>query len=136
MRGKVDSSAAYGIHWTHLDLDHTLMVQHLLTSSVLFYLPSLPHSFALLAEFKKRKGHCNVPKRFSEDPRLGNFVNHQKEEYKKFRDGKPTAMTKERIEKLESIGFNWGGTKSQEQGYDDQWNAKYGELEAYKERRA
>ena len=42
-------------------------------------------------------------------------------------------MTKERVEKLESIGFNWGGTKSQEQGYDDQWNAKYGELEAYKE---
>ncbi len=42
-------------------------------------------------------------------------------------------MTEERVKKLESIGFKWGGTKAQEQGYDDVWGAMFGRLEKYKD---
>ena len=43
-------------------------------------------------------------------------------------------MTKERVDMLEAIGFNWGGTKSQQQDWDDAWNQKYEELEEYHDR--
>ena len=65
-----------------------------------------------------QKGHCNVPSRYAEDRRLGKWVQKLREKKteldKKGLDfelpkGKLTGrtLTKERIDKLDSLGFEW-----------------------------
>ena len=55
-------------------------------------------------------GSCNVPQGYAENPQLGTWVNNQRAQYKKFQqDPSTSSMTQERIERLESIGFEWNG---------------------------
>jgi len=73
-------------------------------------------------------GSCNVPQGYAENPQLGSWVNRQRTQYKKFQQDPSTSfMTQERIERLESIGFEWGGIFSAE------WDTKFNELVAYKD---
>ena len=73
-------------------------------------------------------GSCNVPRGYAENPQLGNWVNNQRKQYKKFQQDPSTSpMTQERIERLESIAFEWGVTLSAE------WGTKFNELVAYKD---
>ena len=47
---------------------------------------------------------------YAENPQLGNWVSTQRAQYKKFQqDPSTSSMTQERIERLESIGFEWNG---------------------------
>ena len=63
--------------------------------------------FRLLTEFQKENGHCRVPEKYSvNNVRLGKWVHQQRFQYKKFKDGKPSPMTQERINQLNAIGFN------------------------------
>ncbi len=58
--------------------------------------------FAELKAYKIKFGHCNVPEsRLTQ--KLGSWVNIQKRHYA--RESK--ALTKDRIEKLNSVGFDW-----------------------------
>ena len=57
--------------------------------------------FAELCEFKRQFGHCNVPMKYPAVPKLGPFVNACRTQYK---GGK---LSKDRVDKLESIGFLW-----------------------------
>ena len=55
-------------------------------------------------------GSCNVPKRYAENPQLGRWVSNQRTQYKKFQQDPSTSfMIQERIERLESIAFEWNG---------------------------
>ena len=56
-------------------------------------------------------GSCNVPTQgYAENPQLGTWANTQRTQYKKFQqDPSTSSMTQERIERLESIGFEWNG---------------------------
>jgi hypothetical protein len=71
-------------------------------------------------------GHCRVPKRYIPNPSLGNWVNKQRQQYKKYiasigggavagsssgrrRDGK-TSMNETRIKALNQRGFIWDAT--------------------------
>ena len=56
-------------------------------------------------------GSCNVPRGdYAENPQLGNWVSRQRTQYKKFQqDPSTSSMTQERIERLESIAFQWNG---------------------------
>ena len=56
-------------------------------------------------------GSCNVPTRgFAENPQLGEWVKYQRRQYNKFQQDPSTShMTQERIERLESIAFEWNG---------------------------
>ena len=55
-------------------------------------------------------GSCNVPKGYAENPQLGRWVHSQRTQYKKFQQHPSTSsMTQERIERLESIAFEWNG---------------------------
>ena len=55
-------------------------------------------------------GSCNVPFQYAENPQLGRWVSNQRAHYKKFQQDPSTSqMTQERIERLESIGFEWNG---------------------------
>jgi len=60
--------------------------------------------FADLLEFKRRFGHCCVPKGFSEDPALGRWVYSQR----RFRQqGK---LNPRCVQRLNEIGFQWEGS--------------------------
>ena len=51
-----------------------------------------------------------MPQGYAENPQLGNWVSYQRTQYKKFQQDPSTSqMTQERIERLESIGFEWNG---------------------------
>ena len=63
--------------------------------------------FQQLCEFKEQFGHCLVPKRYSANPKLGNWVLNQRRIYRLYQEEKPSYMTGERIQELESVGFKW-----------------------------
>ena len=52
-------------------------------------------------------GHLNVPLKYERNVPLGSFVNNQRSEYQRMRTGKPSSMTKERVDELEGMGFLW-----------------------------
>jgi len=81
--------------------------------------------FELLCTFWHEKGHCRVPKNFEvESVRLGVWVSHQRQFYKNFMAGqneKGAWITQERIDQLNSIGFDWKMGRGDGLG----WNEKF-----------
>lgn len=60
----------------------------------------------MLTAFRMSHGHCNVPSNYG-DKKLATWVKCQRRQYKLYRDGKPSAMTVDRISALEHVGFEW-----------------------------
>jgi len=82
--------------------------------------------FRQLVEFKKLKGHCNVPARYDANPQLGEWVQTQRSR-KLYKKEKKNKTDNERIEKLNNINFIWDFKQYQ-------WDLKYNELKQYKSR--
>ena len=61
-----------------------------------------------LRRYRDKYSDCNVPSNFPENPKLGMWVKCQRRQYKLFKEGKQSSMTRERIEELEEMGFTWG----------------------------
>ena len=80
--------------------------------------------FTELVDFKRRVGHCNVTQ--SSGP-LGAWVAKQRQQYRLFREGKPSQITEERITKLKGLGFQWT-LKHPE------WEDRFAELVDFKRR--
>jgi hypothetical protein len=74
--------------------------------------PSWEARLSQLADYRKIHGHCNVPKGYSENAQLANWVRTQRYQYKLHREGKASQMTLSRIQELESLGFEWDIHKS------------------------
>jgi len=64
-----------------------------------------------LLEYKNIHGSCSVPKRYKNNPALGNWVNKTRQMYRKYKENKASSMTPERIQLLDQIGFIWSGAK-------------------------
>ena len=62
---------------------------------------------AQLADYKEKNGHCIVPRSFQGYGNLGQWVSYQRQEYKKYKESKPSNMTNERICALEKLDFKW-----------------------------
>ncbi len=60
-----------------------------------------------LTNYKAKHGTCVIPLNYSENPKLGTWVHHQRRQYKLFQKGSPTHITRERIMALERLGFVW-----------------------------
>lgn len=60
-----------------------------------------------LVQFQQQYGHANVPSNHPHNPQLATWVKCQRRQYKLFWDGKPSNMNLERIQRLESVGFEW-----------------------------
>jgi hypothetical protein len=60
-----------------------------------------------LHEFQQEHGHANVPSNYAKSPQLATWVKCQRRQYKLFNNGKATNMTLERLQRLESVGFEW-----------------------------
>jgi hypothetical protein len=84
-------------------------------------------TYQLLVEFNNRYGHVHVPQYWTENEYLGNWVHQQRENYRLGIEGKTTALTKERIDRLQSLSFSWT-PKS------EVWNQRFGELLEYRQR--
>jgi hypothetical protein len=79
-----------------------------------------------LADYRKIQGHCNVPTKYSENTKLGNWVGNQKAQYRLHIKGKRSQMTLPRIQELESLGFEWGVV------YGAAWEDRLSELADYR----
>ncbi len=89
----------------------------------------------LRCEFRKKNGHCVVPR---SDGRLGAWVEKQRTEYKKYQQAKPddeskggsstptSILTEARVKRLDEIGFVWDVREKQ-------WEQKLGQLRIFKE---
>ena len=77
---------------------------------------------------KEHNGSCNVPTRYPQDPRLGQWVSKQRYNYKK------GSLAKERCDQLEAIGFEWTRNRGQ-QPMNDQWTKMFIRLQAYQQER-
>jgi hypothetical protein len=55
--------------------------------------------YSELQKYREKHGNCNVPRRFKDDPSLGNWVFNQRKRHHE--------ASADRIERLESIGFVW-----------------------------
>jgi hypothetical protein len=60
-----------------------------------------------LADFRKIHGHCHVPRRYSDNLKLANWVMKQRCQYRLQLEGKPSQLTLSRIQELESLDFEW-----------------------------
>jgi hypothetical protein len=74
--------------------------------------------FAELLAFKKVWDHCNVPKSWPENPKLGAWVNNQR------RNKKKGLLNTDRICRLDKIGLLWDIV-------DSSWEDNYSELSRY-----
>ncbi len=84
--------------------------------------------FFALKAYQRETGHCKVPARFKANPKLGRWVMTQRRQFTLLMQGYPSALTGERIQRLESIGFTWSIRPEPVKT----WNRKFQELKVYK----
>lgn len=60
-----------------------------------------------LKAFHGTHGHCKVPKGYSIDLELANWVRNQRLEYANMERGKKSRMTEDRLKLLNDLGFTW-----------------------------
>lgn len=81
--------------------------------------------FAKLKAFSEKIGHANVPSNYT-DEALYRFVNTQRNEYKKLKDGKfRSSLTSKRVARLEEIGLTWNINEAR-------WVERFNELSEFK----
>lgn len=80
--------------------------------------------FQKLLQYMDQYNHCCVPITFGEDQMLARWVKRQRYQYKRYQDGKTSAINAERIELLESVGFVWDA-------HSALWHQKFNELVVY-----
>jgi len=79
-----------------------------------------------LNDFRDEFGHCNVPRKYSVNPSLGNWCSNMRCAYNQIQQGQTPKrhLTQNQIERLEEIGFKWNLIETFEQHCRD--------LEAFK----
>jgi hypothetical protein len=82
-----------------------------------------------LARYKKKHGHLKIPKSNRE---LGVFVNRTRYEYTKLKGGKPSSLSEERIEQLESMDFVFKAGKKPTVVAKRTWDERFKELQEYR----
>ena len=95
---------------------------------------------AMLTEYKNKYNTCslaNAPAG-SVPAQLRNFVGETRKQYRYYKRGETSSMTRERIEELEKLGFDFNplesdeGTKSRLLRYKSKWDDMFLKLEAYR----
>ena len=83
-----------------------------------------------LVAFKEEFGHCNVTKNYVAKPSLGTWCSHARTAYNNVQKGKKSDynLSKERIDRLEEIGFQWKAID-----YDEGFEKRLFELKTFKE---
>jgi len=82
-----------------------------------------------LKKYEAEHGHVNVPLKYEKNVPLGSFVNNQRSEYRRMRQGKPSSMTETKVQELEGIGFLWNVRDAR-----TPWHVRLEELKEYKKK--
>jgi len=82
--------------------------------------------YSSLVEYQRAQGHCWVPRRYPQNPRLGRWVSHQR--YQK-RQGH---LLQDRRDSLERIGFEWSATPKPYRKSASLWDHMVERLLTYK----
>jgi hypothetical protein len=77
-----------------------------------------------LVEFKRKNGHCRVPRKYQEDKSLGKWVDKQRQQFQ----SKNTIRNDQRTKLLEELGFVWGVDNPV------QWKKQYEKLVEFKQK--
>jgi hypothetical protein len=86
--------------------------------------------FAKLAAYKKLHGHCNVSRK--DDRELVVWVSTLRTEHRFLREGRPSYLTPERIQRLIALGFEWEVAKTKPLNFEKrlkqlaEYKAKHG----------
>ena len=83
--------------------------------------PSWEDRYQELCKYRDAHHHCNVPKKWAQNPQLAGWVKKQRDKHKK---GK---LTPDQITMLESIGFRWSVPPN------SAWEKRYQELCQYRD---
>lgn len=90
-----------------------------------------------LIEYKEKYGDTLVPKRYEKNPSLGNWVNKQRQQYRKFwAKETPCSLNAEKVAMLNEIGFCWDANAFTQKSFqetktrEDRWWRK---LQEYRE---
>ena len=87
----------------------------------------------LLRNYQQHHGHCRVPRLYEIDGvKLGYWLNAQRTEYSKHREGKPSWITQEHIDQLKAVGLDFNDT--QQKRDEAQWQSKLELLRKYQDR--
>ena len=83
--------------------------------------------FDELCQFCEENGHANVTFTYQKNQKLAAWVKGQRHQYKLWKRGEQTAMNEARVNRLESIGFEWIRTypPTTERQKED-WNSSLG----------
>ncbi|GFH44358.1 hypothetical protein CTEN210_00832 [Chaetoceros tenuissimus] len=75
--------------------------------------------FNALIEFKRKHGHCNVPRAYKADDNLGQWIDNIRSMKSGRRDNRGVyKLSNERIKKLENIGFRWQASHTFEERFN------------------
>jgi hypothetical protein len=77
------------------------------------------------AEYQKKYGHCVIHHDYPPNQQLARWAKRQRHQYKRYKCGKHSTMTQERVKALENLDFCWDAHK-------ETWNARYEELRQFK----
>jgi hypothetical protein len=85
--------------------------------------------FKRLLVYKEKHGHCLVPNRYKDDKKLGLWVSMQRRQYKAYSSDQfdATALSLDRIQRLEHIGFVWRASKS----CRVEWDVRFRQLQTF-----
>ncbi|KAL9178962.1 hypothetical protein ACHAXT_011935 [Thalassiosira profunda] len=73
--------------------------------------------FRELVEYKEQNGDLNVPDGYEASPDLGKWVKRQRKFHRE------TGLKEEKLERLQGIGFNFGGPKQKKRPWMEQYQA-------------
>jgi len=86
-----------------------------------------------LLKHHKETRHCRVG--FDFDYELECFIRDQRREYKRWRSGLSSVLTRERVSKLERIDFEWQKHKQKTRmSHEARWNERLQELKSYRKK--
>ncbi|KAL3935649.1 MAG: hypothetical protein SGBAC_008869 [Bacillariaceae sp.] len=72
-----------------------------------FYVEQWDTRYDDLIEYRKKNGHCCIPYDYPPNPSLARWVKRQRYQYKLYIEKLPSAMTKQRVQALDKLGFIW-----------------------------
>jgi len=97
--------------------------------------------FLALYAYKEQHGHCRVTARYKDNPKLGRWVMTQRRQRTLLNQGRLSSLTKERIRRLDSLGFLWSLEETRPRDDenhlfardDEGWEGHFKNLTAFKE---
>ncbi|NQY43134.1 MAG: Helicase associated domain protein [Legionellales bacterium] len=103
------------------ELKTEFLERTILTKIVSNMVSSWEYMYEELKKYKEKNGDCDVPKRYPENKRLGEWVVKQRGAYKK------GVLLQDKIDMLNEIGFEWNPVEAK-------WMKSYGKLCFYFEK--